>query len=69
MSKSQNQPLRIYVDSQTVRLLKAVAGLKDASVNSLVNEAIETWLNLPDQQKLIEKHSLDEIEDSDSLNS
>ncbi|MDY7022651.1 MAG: hypothetical protein AAFO04_22660 [Cyanobacteria bacterium J06592_8] len=67
MSKSQNQPLRIYVDSQTVRLLKAVAGLKDASVNSLVNEAIETWLNLPDQQKLIEKHSLDEIEDSNAM--
>ena len=69
MSKSQNQPLRIYVDSQTVRLLKAVAGLKDASVNSLVNEAIEAWLNLPDQQQLIEKHNLDEIEDSDSFNS
>lgn len=63
MPKSQNQPLRIYVNDQTVRLLKAVAGLKDSSVNSLVNEAIEVWLNLPDQQKLIDKHSLDQIEE------
>lgn len=64
MPKSKNnQPLRIYVNDQTVRLLKAVAGLKDASVNSLINEAIEVWLNLPDQQKLIDRHSLDKIEE------
>ena len=57
-----NTPLRIYVPEQTTRLLKAVAGLKDESVNAIVNEAIELWLSQPDQQKLIERHSLDRIE-------
>jgi hypothetical protein len=65
MPKPQNQPLRIYVNDQTVRLLKAVAGLKDSSVNSLVNEAIEVWLNLAEQKKLIDRHSLNPIEDSE----
>jgi hypothetical protein len=69
MPKSQNQPLRIYVNDQTVRLLKAVAGLKDSSVNALVNEAIEVWLGLPEQEKLIERHSLDQIEDSEETES
>lgn len=55
-------PLRIYVPEQTTRLLKAVAGLKDESVNSIVNQAIELWLSQPDQKKLIERHSLDRIE-------
>ncbi|MGF1493173.1 MAG: hypothetical protein ACFBSC_12125 [Microcoleaceae cyanobacterium] len=69
MSKSKTQPLRIYVDLEIARLLKAVAGVTDESVNSIVNEAIKTWLNLPDQQKIIQRHSLDKImdfEDSDT---
>lgn len=65
MSKP-NTPLRIYVPEQTTRLLKAVAGLKDESVNAIVNKAIELWLSQPEQQKLVERHSLDRIDEDEN---
>ena len=56
-----NTPLRIYIPDETARLLKAIAGLQDTSVNSIVNEAIELWLSQDAIKKLKERHRLDKI--------
>lgn len=53
--------IRAYVDEHTDKLLKALAGVLDSSVNAIVVEAIEDWLSKPETQYVIEKHRLDEL--------
>lgn len=56
--------MRAYVEEDLDRLIKTIASLKGISVSELLNQAIETYLQLPAIQKLVEKHRLDEIEDN-----
>lgn len=59
----QRKPqIRAYVDEHTDKLLKALAGVLDSSVNAIVVEAIEDWLSKPEIQEKIEKHRLDELD-------
>lgn len=55
--------VRAYVDEDLDRLIKTIASLKGISISELLNQAIENYLQLPDVQKLVERHRLDEIED------
>jgi len=54
--------IRVSVTSDLKRLVKALAGLKntgrDWTMSDCVNEAIEDWLQKPENQELIKKHSL-----------
>jgi predicted transcriptional regulator len=54
--------IRAYLDEHTDKLLKALAGVMDSSVNAIVVEAIEEWLSKPEIQDKIEKHRLDELD-------
>jgi hypothetical protein len=63
--KSAKPQIRVYITEETDRLLKAIAGIKDASVNAIVNEAIDSWLNESDQQAIIKKFNLDQLDDLD----
>lgn len=54
--------IRAYVDEHTDKLLKALAGVTDSSVNAIVVEALEDWLSKPEIQDKIEKHRLDDLE-------
>lgn len=65
MPKSAKPQIRVYITEETDRLLKAIAGIKDASVNAIVNEAIDSWLNEGDQQAIIKKFNLDQLDDLD----
>ncbi|MBD2067481.1 hypothetical protein H6F93_08045 [Leptolyngbya sp. FACHB-671] len=51
-----------YVDEHTDKLLKALAGVMDSSVNALLVEAIDQWLSKPEIQEKTEKHRLDELD-------
>jgi hypothetical protein len=63
--KPAKPQIRVYITEETDRLLKAIAGIKDASVNAIVNEAIDSWLNEGDQQAIIKKFNLDQLDDLD----
>jgi hypothetical protein len=64
VAKDKRKPeVRAYVEEDLDRLIKTIASLKGISVSELLNQAIENYLQLPDVQKLVEKHRLDEIED------
>jgi hypothetical protein len=63
--KPAKPQIRVYITEETDRLLKARAGIKDASVNAIVNEAIDSWLNEGDQQAIIKKFNLDQLDDLD----
>jgi hypothetical protein len=57
--------IRAYVKPEVKRLVKAVAGLKntgrDWTISDCVNEAIEDWLQKPENQELIQEHRLDKV--------
>lgn len=44
--------IKTYVHPDLKRLLTALAELKGCSVSDCLNEAIQTWLQLPEQQEL-----------------
>lgn len=54
--------VRIYVSEDVDKLLKIIAAVKEISVNALMNEAIEDYLNKSDIQQIIDKHKLDELD-------
>ncbi|QYO63622.1 hypothetical protein [Leptolyngbya sp. 7M] len=54
--------VRIYVSEDVDKLLKIIAAVKEISVNALMNEAIEDYLNKPEIQQIIDKHRLDELD-------
>jgi len=54
--------VRAYVRPELKRLIKALAGLKnsgkDWTISDCVVDALEKWLELPEQQELIKRHNL-----------
>ena len=53
--------IRVYLPTDTDKILKILAAVKDSSVNALVNEAIEHWLAKNEQREVIERLNLDEL--------
>jgi hypothetical protein len=56
---SEKKELRGYVSPELNRLFRAVVALKDQNLSDTIAEAIEYWLNSPENQELIKKHNLD----------
>ncbi len=65
MPKPAKPQIRVYITEEKDRLLKAMAGIKDSSVNAIVNEAIDRWLAEPEQKDMIEKFNLDQLDEVD----
>ena len=65
MPKPAKPQIRVYITEEKDRLLKAIAGIKDASVNAIVNEAIDHWLDEAEQQEIVEKFNLDGLDEVD----
>lgn len=61
MPKPAKPQIRVYITEEKDRLLKAIAGIKDSSVNAIVNEAIDRWLDDAEQKEIIEKFNLDQL--------
>lgn len=63
MPKPAKPQIRVYITEEKDRLLKAIAGIKDASVNAIVNEAIDHWLDEMEQKEIVEKFNLDRLDE------
>jgi hypothetical protein len=61
--KPAKPQIRVYITEEKDRLLKAIAGIKDSSVNAIVNEAMDHWLEESEQQEVIEKFNLDQLDE------
>jgi predicted RNA binding protein with dsRBD fold (UPF0201 family) len=61
--KPAKPQIRVYITEETDRLLKAIAGIKDSSVNASVNEAIDLWLEESEQKEMIQKFNLDRLDE------
>lgn len=62
VSPKKRPELRIYLDSDLDKLVKTIATIRDESISAVVAEALELWLQQPQQQEIIEKHRLDELD-------
>lgn len=61
-TKKRKPEIRVFVEEDLDRLLKALAGIKDTSLSGLVNDAIEFYINHnADVQKLIERFNLEDL--------
>ena len=61
--RPDQKAIRVYVESDIYSLLKRLAGIREQSLNSLMNDMIEDWLALSAQQETIDRHRLDEFEE------
>jgi hypothetical protein len=61
--KPAKPQIRVYISEETDRLQQVIAGIKDSSVNAIVNEAIDAWLNEAEQQEIIQKFNLDQLDE------
>ena len=62
-ARKKKPEVRVYLESDVDRLIKTLAALRDSSINALINEAIELWLNQPEQRETIDRHRLEEIDE------
>lgn len=64
--RADQRAIRIYVNAATYSLLKRLAGVREQSLNNLMNGMVDDWLALTEQHEAIERHRLDEFsEDED----
>jgi hypothetical protein len=61
-ARKRKPEIRVFVEEDLDRLLKALAGIKDTSLSGLINEAIEFYINHnADVQSLIERFNLEDL--------
>jgi glycerol-3-phosphate dehydrogenase len=65
MNAKRKPEFRVFTNEDVATLVKTLAALKNISISELFNEALELWLLEPEQQTLIERHNLNEIEETD----
>lgn len=63
--RSDQKAIRVYVEADIYSLLKRLSGVREQSLNQLMNGMIEGWLAAEAQQETIERHRLEEAEDED----
>ncbi len=65
-TKKRKPEIRVFVEEDLDRLLKALSGIKDTSLSGLVNEAIEFYINHNTEiQNLIERFNLEDLSNLD----
>jgi len=65
-TKKRKPEIRVFVEEDLDRLLKALSGIKDTSLSGLVNEAIEFYINHNTEiQSLIERFNLEDLSNLD----
>jgi hypothetical protein len=57
--RDDQQQVRTVISKDTYQLLKALAGLKGVSLNAVLSEAIDYWLESDAIREMIERHNLE----------
>ena len=61
--RPDQKEVRVYLNAETYSLLRRLAGVRESSLNRVMNEAVEYWLAAPEQQATIDRHNLDEVDE------
>lgn len=62
MAAKKKPELRVYVESDLDKLVRLLAALHERTLSDVVTDALERWVDLPENQELIEKHNLDRLD-------
>jgi predicted transcriptional regulator len=62
--RPDQKEVRVILSQEVYSLLRRIAGVRETSLNKLMNEAVEDWLAAENQQETIDRHRLDEIDES-----
>ena len=62
MVAKKKPELRVYVEPDLDKLIRLLAALHEKTLSDVVSDALERWVDLPENQELIEKHNLDELQ-------
>jgi predicted transcriptional regulator len=62
-TSKDKQEIRVTIDKDTYRLLKKLAGVMESSMNGLMNNALDRFLESDDIQEVINRHNLEDRED------
>jgi hypothetical protein len=60
---ADKKSLRIYLTSDIERILRVLSAIKNQSISETVQIALEEHFAKPDNQALIDRHRIDEIEE------
>jgi len=62
---AKKKEFRGYITQDLDKLVRALAAIKngdrDWSISDVLQDALENWVDLPENQELIKKHSLDKL--------
>jgi len=62
----KKKEFRGYITQDLDRLVRALAALRngdrDWSISDVLQDALETWVKLPENQELVKKHNLDKLD-------
>lgn len=61
--RPDQKEVRVILPQEAYSLLRRIAGVRETSLNKLMNEAVEDWLAAENQQDTIDRHRLDEIDE------
>jgi hypothetical protein len=62
-TRGNKTDLRVTIDKDLLKLIRAFAGLSQRSVSSITQQALEEFLAKKENQALIDYHKLDEDHD------
>lgn len=62
---AKKKEFRGYITQDLDKLVRALAAIKngdrDWSISDVLQDALENWVNLPENQELIQKHNLNDL--------
>jgi uncharacterized protein (DUF1778 family) len=62
MAAKKKPELRVYIEPDLDKLIRLLAALHEKTLSDVVTDALERWVDLPENQELIEKHNLDKLD-------
>lgn len=62
-TSKDKQEIRVTIDKDAYRLLKRLAGVMESSMNGLMNDALDRFLESDDIQEVIDRHKLESREE------
>ncbi|PSB17869.1 hypothetical protein C7B76_09010 [filamentous cyanobacterium CCP2] len=60
--RADQKQIRITVNGDVYSLLKRIAGLKESSMNKVIGESIDRYLESEDIREMIDRHRLEDEE-------
>jgi hypothetical protein len=62
MAAKRKPEFRVWIEPALDKLIRLLAALHKETPSNVVTDALERWVDLPENQDFIEKHNLDKLD-------